>query len=198
TLQWNGSVEQALGKSQALTISYVGSHASRLLQSNVISTPTNPNVKSFFIVENGLTSDYDALQAQIRRRLNRGLTVLASYTWSHCSDFGSQNYFLQYQRGNCDFDVRHNFSVATSYDLPNVGRNAFLHAVFHHWGGDDRLTTWTAFPVTLNGKRLVDPATGQFFNSGLNLVPGQSVYIYGSACAAVYSNGLGCPGGRAI
>ena len=27
TLQWNASVEQALGKSQALTVSYVGSHA---------------------------------------------------------------------------------------------------------------------------------------------------------------------------
>ena len=27
TLQWNASIEQALGKSQALTVSYVGSHA---------------------------------------------------------------------------------------------------------------------------------------------------------------------------
>ena len=34
TLQWNASIEQALGKSQALTVSYVGSHASRLLQEN--------------------------------------------------------------------------------------------------------------------------------------------------------------------
>jgi len=32
TLQWNASIEQALGKSQALTLSYVGSHAARLLQ----------------------------------------------------------------------------------------------------------------------------------------------------------------------
>ena len=39
TLQWNASIEQALGKSQALTVSYVGSHASRLLQDNFIFTP---------------------------------------------------------------------------------------------------------------------------------------------------------------
>ena len=47
TLQWNASVEQALGNSQTLTISYVGSHAARLLQENVTSTPTNPNPTGF-------------------------------------------------------------------------------------------------------------------------------------------------------
>ena len=52
----------------------------------------NPNASSFYFVENGLTSDYDSLQVQFRRRLSRGLTALASYTWSHCIDYGSQNY----------------------------------------------------------------------------------------------------------
>src|SRR5207302_9859952 len=45
--------------------------------------------------------------------------------------------------------------------------------------------------------------TGKFLNAGLNLVPGQPIYIYGSQCAAVYNalNGVSnsfCPGGRAI
>ena len=87
-------------------------------------TPNNPNATFFILIENGLTSDYDSLQVQFRRRLSRGLTALASYTWSHCIDYGSQNYIFGYQRGNCDFDVRHNLSAAFSYDLPNVGHNA--------------------------------------------------------------------------
>src|SRR5208337_920560 len=101
TLQWNASIEQALGKSQALTVSYVGAHASRLLANNFIFTPSNPNTSyGFGIVQNGLTSDYDSLQVQFQRRLSHGLTTLASYTWSHCIDYGSQNYFIGYQRGN--------------------------------------------------------------------------------------------------
>jgi hypothetical protein len=200
TLQWNSSIEQALGKSQAITISYVGAHAARLLQTNSFS---NPNATFFFFVQNGLKSDYSALQAQFRRRLSRGLTALASYTWSHCLDYGSSNLLFGYQRGNCDFDVRHNFSAAFSYDLPDVGHNKFVNAVLHHWGLDDRFTARTAFPVTLRGRGLRLP-NGQRYDAGLSFVPGQPVYLYGSNCASVLQGlgdlaaGQGCPGDRAI
>ncbi len=205
TLQWNVSVEQAFGKSQALTISYVGSHAARLLQENYFLPPNNPDLSSLgaYVVQNGLTSDYDAMQIQFRHQLGLGLSALASYTWSHCIDYGSENFNLAYQRGNCDFDVRHNLSAALSYDLPTVGHSEFVNAILHHWGVDDRLTVRTAFPVTLMGNGLFQP-NGQFYNEGLNFVPGQSVYLYGVNCAAVLqaSNrlkpGEGCPGGRAI
>lgn len=200
TIQWNAAVEQGLGKSQALTVSYVGSHAARLPQENEFDGPTigNPNASAFFLFQNALTSDYDALQLQFRRSLSRGLTVLSSYTWSHCIDYQSQNYLYSYQRGSCDFDVRHNLSAALSYDLPGPGDNRLAKALLRHWGVDNRLTVRTAFPVTLNGLANPDPATGQYLYSGLNLVPGQPVYIYGAQCAALYDNGRGCPGGRAI
>ena len=203
TLQWNGSIEQALGKSQTFTVSYVGSHASRLLQENLILPANNPNIPDFDLIENGLTSDYNSLQVQFRRRLSRGLTALGSYTWSHCLDYGSENYELAYQRGNCDSDVRHSLSAASSYDLPNVGHGEFVDAVVHHWGLDDRLTLRTAFPVTLYGNANLQP-DGQLYYEGLNLVPGQSVYLYGSNCATILQGlgdlkaGQGCPGGRTI
>ena len=203
TLQWNVSIEQALGKSQAVTASYVGSHAGRLLQQNFLEEPANPNAGYFYFVENGLTSDYDALQAQYRRRFTQGLIALASYTWSHCFDYGSENYNLSYQRGNCDFDVRHNLSAAISYDLPNGGNRGFAKAVLHHWGFDDRFTARTAFPVTLTGNGLLQP-NGQLYDEGLNLISGQAIYLYGANCASVLQGlgdlqpGQGCPGGRAI
>jgi len=207
TLEWNASVEQALGRSQTVTFSYVGSHAARLLELNRFSAPTNPITHSFFLNRNGLTSDYDALQVQFRRRLSRGLSLLGSYGWSHCIDYGSTNYGnyqFGYLRGNCDFDVRHNLSTAFSYDLPQVKQGQFLKAVLNHWGLDNRFTARTAFPVLLVGRQLFDPATSQIFQVGLNSVPGQPVYLYGANCAAVLQGlgdltpGQGCPGGRAI
>ncbi|MGA7566946.1 MAG: carboxypeptidase regulatory-like domain-containing protein, partial [Terriglobales bacterium] len=162
TLQWNISIQQALGKSQALTFSYVGSHGARLLEEDEFFAFTNPNSLAFLFFENGLTSDYDAFQTQFQRRLSRGLTALASYTWSHCIDYGSSNYDLGYQRGNCDFDVRHNLSTALSYDVPNIGHSGVLKEALSHWGFDDRFTARTAFPVTLQGNGLLQP-NGQIY-----------------------------------
>src|SRR5207245_11108275 len=133
-----------------------------------IQTPHNPNAGQCEIVRNGLRSDYDSLLTQFQRRLSRVLTALASYTWSHCLDYGSQNYFLGSQRGNCDFDVRHNVSVAFSYDLPNVGHNGFVNTVLHHWGLDGRLMARSAFPVTLQGNPTFDPVTNQQLYGGLD------------------------------
>jgi hypothetical protein len=50
--------------------------------------------------------------------------------------------------------------------------------------------------VTLNGNLYFDPATGQNYYSGLNTVPGEPLFIYGSQCS--FANGLSCPGGQAI
>jgi hypothetical protein len=203
TIQWNASVEQEMGTSQALSVSYVGSHATRLLQQNSLIPPGNATIGFLVLVENGLTSDYNSLQAQFRRRLSRRLGALASYTWSHCIDYGSQNYNIGYQRGNCDFDVRHNLSTAFSFDFPDAGRGRFSKAVLHNWGFDDRFIVRTAFPLTLIGNFLLQP-NGQFYNAGLNVVSGQPIYLYGSNCTSVLQ-GLGdlaprqtCPGGRAV
>ena len=206
TTEWNVAVDQALGKSQALSMTYVGSHAARLLETSEYSGSIvhNPNASTFIFYKNGQTSDYNALQMQFRRMLTQGLTVLGSYTWSHCLDYGSQNYFLAYQRGRCDFDVRHNLSLALSYDLPNIGREKWVRAGLDHWGLDSRFTERTGFPVTLTGNAQFDPTTGQSYYGGLNIDPGQPIYLYGANCASVLQ-GLGdvpkgkqCPGGRAL
>jgi hypothetical protein len=200
TLQWNVSIEQALSQSQAITLSYVGADGRRLLQERSTAVhPVNSNFQGNVIFfGNGLTSNYDALQVQFQRRFSHGLTSLASYTWSHAIDFGSQNASLPYTRGNADFDVRHNLSGAVSYDLPGPFTNGFARAALHHWGLDSRFTARTGFPVTLNGTQQVDPATRVTFFGGLDRVVGKPVYIYGSQCATLYGNGKGCPGGRAI
>jgi hypothetical protein len=204
TLHWNVSIEQAVGKSQTLTVSYLGSHGARLLQENIYLPPNNPNAEEFSVAQNGLTSDYDSMQIAFQRKLTRAITALASYTWAHCIDYGSQNQLFGYERGNCDFDVRHGLSTAFSYDVPSVGYNRFAKGLLHHWGIDSRLTARTAFPITLNGNENVSTVTGQAMFSGLELVSGQPIYLYGTNCATVLQGlgdlgpGQGCPGGRAI
>ena len=198
-LQWNASIEQAFGKSQSLSVSYVGANGRRLLEQREINVhPFNPNFRSVFFSENGLTSDYNSLQVRYQRRLARGLQALAAYTWSHSIDFGSLNISLPFVRGNSDFDVRHNFSAAFSYEFPNQPKPSFVSVVVNHWGIDGRLSARTSFPVSLDGRQVADPATGNFLFAGLNLVPEQPFYLYGAQCAAAYNNGRGCPGGRAI
>jgi hypothetical protein len=190
TWQTNVSVQQALGSSQTVTLSYVGAFARKLLElRQLYLAPINPQFSGFaFIRQNALTSDYNAFQVQYQRRLSRGLQALASYTMSHCLDYGSENNSLPYQRGNCDFDVRHNFSSAVSYELPSVNGTPFARAVLRHWAVDDRFMARTGFPVTLNGPTYINPATGESTSAGLNLIAGQPVYVYGAQF----------PGGRSI
>jgi len=93
--------------------------------------------------------------------------------------------------------------LLSSYDLPNIGRNGFANAVLHHWGLDDRISARSGFPVTLGGDQLLQP-DGRFFFAGLDVVPNQPIYLYGSNCTSVLQGlnrlkaGQGCPGGRAI
>jgi hypothetical protein len=189
--QWNGSLEQAFGKSQSLTVSYVGTSGRKLIEEtfNTVST-FNPKFSSLYLFKNGLTSNYNSLQVKYQRQVARGLQALASYTWSHALDYGSYNAAFPYQYGNSDYDVRHNLTAALSYDLPSSNISTWLHVLSSAWGIDGRFTARSGFPITLNGNNVTDPVTGIRYYSGLNIVPNTPFYLYGSR--ATY------PGGKRI
>jgi hypothetical protein len=192
TFQWNASLEQALGKSQSLSISYVGANGRRLLKEDYYGdiSSINPNFTSLYVNTNGLTSSYNALQVKFQRQLNKGLQVLGSYTWAHSLDYGSFNSSFPYKRGNSDQDVRDNASAALSYDLPRSHTSAWMAALSSDWGIDGRFTARTGFPVPLNGNELTDPNTGQIYYSGLNIAPNVPLFLYGPRSQY--------PGGRSI
>jgi hypothetical protein len=189
TLEWNTSVQQALGKAQSLTVSYVGGNGRRLLNLQEFSLGAlNPNFGTVEYPASGITSNYQALQLQFQRSMAQGLHALVSYTWSHGIDFGSQSAAVPLQRGNSDFDVRNNLQAGMSWDLPKMNGARDIRALLNDWGLDARLSARSAFPVTLDGSLMTDPATGLTYNGGLNQVTGKPIYLYG----AEY------PGGRAI
>lgn len=181
TLEWNVSLEQALHKSQVLTISYVGSNGRRLVQLQQLDlAAANPTFGTVFYIPSGITSNYQALQVQFQRSVAQGLHLLAAYTWSHSLDFGSNASALPVTRGNSDFDVRNNATVGASWDVPTLTSRKTALALLNRWGLDGRLTTRTAFPVTLQGNLLTDPTTGSQYYGNLDLVSGQPLYLHGT------------------
>jgi hypothetical protein len=191
TLQWNVSLEQAVGRSQSFTTSYVGANGRKLLElesSNV--AVYNPAFTTLYIYKNGLTSSYNALQLKYQRQVTRGLQALVSYTWSHSLDYGSYNVIYPYQHASSDFDIRHNATAALSYDLPHSASSSQTHALTSGWGADLRFTARSGFPITFNGNSIKNAATDQTYYGGLNTVSGEPLFLYGSRTTY--------PGGRRI
>lgn len=181
SLQWNVALQQALGHSSSATLTYVASNGRRLIGEQQYSLAKyNPNFGAVIVTSGGVTSNYQALQVAFQRTLVRGVQTLGSYTWSHSLDYGSTGTALPLARGNSDFDVRHNVAAGLSWDLPAMKNSRALSVLLGHWGLDGRFAARTAFPITLQGNQLTDPTTGSQYYGGLNLVPNQPVYLYGS------------------
>ncbi len=188
-LQWNVSLDQALGKSQAVTISYVGSNGRRLAQQQQFAYGSlNSEFGTILYATGNITSNYQALQVKFQRSISHGLQALASYTWSHSIDYGSSYTGTPLERADSDFDVRHNLQAALSWDIPFAGQNRIAKAVADNWGLDGRVNVRSAFPIFIYGNYLTDPGTGSQYYSTVNAVPNVPQFVHGSQY----------PGGRAL
>jgi hypothetical protein len=157
--QYNLTIEREIVKDLALEIGYVGSQGRHLgLRYNINNpVPTGvlvggvPQVARRYQAQYGTAtiqyqdqfgnSNYNALQASLRRRFTDGLTFLVSYTFSKSIDTGSSTNqsstgsqqfpqdirdILGTERGLSDFDRRHQFSASFNYELPfGKGRRFF-------------------------------------------------------------------------
>src|SRR6185437_12710698 len=115
---------------------------------------------------NGMSSEYKAMQVEVRRRLTHGFQFQANYTWSNVMSnsgiTGSQseldptlNFFDPgYDWRRADFDVHHTFHLNTVYEFPfGRGRrwasSGVLGRVLEGWQ-TGALWTWrSGAPVTL-------------------------------------------------
>jgi hypothetical protein len=181
TLQWNTSLQQTLGKSQSLTLTYIGENGRRLSAYEDLSISAyNPNFSNIYYFPSNLTSSYNGLQVQFQRTVSRGVQLLASYTWAHSIDFGSNSSTLPESRGNSDFDVRDNFQAGISWEIPAGGKPGIIRMLSGGWAIDGRFISRTAFPITLQGLYETDPTTGSQFYTNLDLVPNQPISLHGS------------------
>ena len=192
TLEWNLAVEQALGSKQTLSASYVGSSGKRLLQSAYLFSP-NANFASADLVGNTGSSTYHALQLQFQRRLSDGLQAVASYVWSHSIDTGSAGSYgnssnllvpginPNANRGPSDFDIRNAFSAGVTYEIPLKSRNTPVNELVRGWSLQSFILARSAPPEDIfYGVTFTPQIHGAGTNIRPDLVPGQSLYLYGS------------------
>ena len=142
TYQWNIAVEQSLGSSQSLSLTYVCALGRDLLRQTALNPAAGGNSNFVYVypIDNTATSDYNALQVKFQRRLSMGLQALASYRFSHSIDISSTdaiNYVTtpdavsnpNIDREDSDFDIRHSFTAGVTYDLPAPGSDKVVHAI---------------------------------------------------------------------
>jgi len=184
SLQWNAALEQGLGKSQSMTLSYVASSGRRLLGEQLMSVAAaNPNLAAtIYYFSGNLTSSYQSLQAKLQRSISHGIQALASYTWSHSIDYGSSGQSLPFTRGSSDYDVRNNFQTGLSCDIGGTHRTPWVSELIDHWNLDGRVLSRSGFPITLTGSLFINPQ-GQYYYGGLNFSPGVPIYLYSAQYA---------------
>jgi hypothetical protein len=149
----------------------------------------------------GDVSDYKALQISYFRRLSHGLQALANYTWSKAEDTGSSSVnsavgttsastenFGQSTaptaadtKGYSDFDRRHLFNAAVTYELPNLkSRNKTLDLieaiVVRGWATDLIFKYQSAAPLT-PFYSYIDSVSGVGFFYRADQVAGQDVWL---------------------
>jgi len=142
SLEWNTTLERAIGRDTAASVAYVGSSGRRLLRREAhLNTMPTPD---FILATNNGSSNYHALQLQARSRSRRGLQGVVSCTWARAIDNGSwdSGTFVVFpgldssqDRGRSNFDVRHSFQAALSYTMAK------------NWVVSGMLRTRTGFPI---------------------------------------------------
>ena len=205
--QWSLNIQHDL-KFGVLQVGYVGNHVTHLLTDGVVS-PRNLNradipdpfgfginvrrltpFGDIFLVGTYPSSNYNALQATFKRNLSKGLQFNFNYTWAHTID-DVVGFFKDYQdefntrgeRASSDQDIRHNFAVDASYNIP----------VRSWWSGSPKwiadgwqISTISQFRTALPVNVTRQGGTFGGFSLRPNLVPGIDPYAPNTATCPAF------------
>ncbi len=188
---WLIGIQQDVGHNTVLSLNYTGNKTTHMqsgvsfaaLNYNPANAVTQARPLSDFANENvdadSLYSTYNAFQAQLRHNMGR-LNYEVNYTWSHEIDdlvnvFGgfTNPYDPNFDRGDGDWDVRHNLTASVVYSFPDFkGSSAFGKALLSGWQGSSIVQTRTGLPTNVQ-------LISGFFGLPIrpNFVPGQDTTI---------------------
>ena len=202
--EWNVSIQQEIARGTMLQVGYLGTKGTHLFRKGLSLNGIDPitGQRPYASLTNSTigwttydaNSNLQALQVTLRRNISTGLLISTSYQWSHGISDGSngggesdtpQNMNCRScERGDQDFDIRHNFSASTVWMVP-VGKghrlmgsgSALREAFLGGWQLSGIGLARTGLPgnVTLsrNASALPD---GINANQRPDVVPGQPLY----------------------
>ena len=174
--QWNLSVQQSLAGDMVLEVSYMGSkgtHMPSYAQGNQATLDANPSRPTSLIsrqpfplwgseLRTTVLSDstYHAGFIKMERRLTRGFSLLAHYTFSKSLDAGSDInqslsdfYNLRSSKGRSLSDIRHYAVVASTWEPPVGPGKRFLTAgilsqILGSWKANSIISIRGGFPYS--------------------------------------------------
>ncbi len=188
--QWSFGLQRGLWTNAALDIQYLGSESTHLDRSYYNNTPLpgpgavnarrpNPLFGDIRTIQNDEVASYNGVSVELRQRLSHGLTLLASYTWSHALDVSTDSngsgypqnpYNWRADYANSNWDVRHRFIASFNYALPffSSASNGFVRQVLGGWQTNGIVALQTGFPFNVVASG--DPANTGRSNQRPNLV----------------------------
>ena len=183
--QWNLTLEKELPSKMLFHIGYVGTKGTKLTgavnQAQACFAPCNgqmtntaanlnarrpyPGLTGLTTVEGIFSSSYNGLQVELNRRMDHGLAVQGSYTWSKAIDVTSQansffsiegqtnlqdNYNPKGDRGLSAFDARQRFVANFTYLLPFAqSASGIVKQLAGDWQMNGIVTVQSGSPFTV-------------------------------------------------
>jgi hypothetical protein len=160
------------------TLGYQGSagrHFVRLVNQNFVFAQTNPAFFATYFASPDVNTNYNAMNARLRRRFANGFQFDAIYRWSKSLDtlsyegpgFVTNQTFPvdnSTEKGPSDYDVRHNWAISGLWDIPLFrGDNSWAGKLFGGWQLNGIWTYHTGFPWTPKVSRDIRSLSGASF-----------------------------------
>lgn len=172
---WSLSIQRLLTPTTLLEASYLGSRTVGADSSTVRNVPTPgpgpigprrpiPALSGFNSIRWDGWSTYHALTLKVEKRLSKGVTFVANYTWSKsiddASDPGGTSFEanlpqdvrnLDAERALSSFDHRHRFVASYIYELPFGNQSTgWQQKIFNGWQVGGIVTFQSGAPFTVN------------------------------------------------
>ena len=154
---WNLWVEQQLGSDWLVSLGYAGNRGYHLssnaigrrqinpaiyipgqsTQANTQSRRIDKNFSGVSLYPTDLNSRYESLQANIEKRMSKGLSLLANYTWSKAQDDAglAVNPFdiHKFGWGNSLTDLPNVFHLSAVWNVPKAPVNGWVSNLINGW-----------------------------------------------------------------
>lgn len=192
--QWNLTLEKEIVPGSVVSVGYVASKNTKVEGARVLNLPRprfnntreDPRFTNITYYGPLSSSTFHSMQVVYSRKLRRGLTVDANYVWAHSIDnyapyFGlngaaapvQNQEDINAERGESEFDVRHQAKGSFLYELPFRMEQRVLNQLVRHWEISGIVTARTGTPFSvLTGRSIGDSLN----NQRANFVAGQALW----------------------